>query len=108
MHGPWGSSSTPASSAWASAASASRSSSRTASQRSEEHTSELLSHVNLVCRLLLEKKKQIFDNALRDLAADLVRIGFRAKNIEPFSFQSERSPVADQSAQQTIATDLWD
>src|SRR5690242_21289822 len=27
------------------------------SQRSEEHTSELQSHVNLVCRLLLEKKK---------------------------------------------------
>src|SRR5690242_21039922 len=25
--------------------------------RSEEHTSELQSHVNLVCRLLLEKKK---------------------------------------------------
>src|SRR5690242_21761562 len=25
-------------------------------QRSEEHTSELQSHVNLVCRLLLEKK----------------------------------------------------
>src|SRR5438477_5111485 len=29
------------------------------SQRSEEHTSELQSHVNLVCRLLLEKKKHI-------------------------------------------------
>src|SRR6266480_6293562 len=28
--------------------------------RSEEHTSELQSHVNLVCRLLLEKKK--FEN----------------------------------------------
>src|SRR5690242_21371602 len=28
------------------------------SQRSEEHTSELQSHVNLVCRLLLEKKKK--------------------------------------------------
>src|SRR5690242_21291374 len=28
------------------------------SSRSEEHTSELQSHVNLVCRLLLEKKKQ--------------------------------------------------
>src|SRR4051812_49497555 len=28
-----------------------------ASFRSEEHTSELQSHVNLVCRLLLEKKK---------------------------------------------------
>src|SRR5690242_21460641 len=28
------------------------------SSRSEEHTSELQSHVNLVCRLLLEKKKE--------------------------------------------------
>src|SRR5690606_41850292 len=28
-------------------------------QRSEEHTSELQSRENLVCRLLLEKKKQI-------------------------------------------------
>src|SRR5260370_4634035 len=26
--------------------------------RSEEHTSELQSHLNLVCRLLLEKKKE--------------------------------------------------
>src|SRR6202041_92111 len=31
-----------------------------ANHRSEEHTSELQSHVNLVCRLLLEKKKQSF------------------------------------------------
>src|SRR5690242_21533512 len=30
-----------------------------AEPRSEEHTSELQSHVNLVCRLLLEKKKNI-------------------------------------------------
>src|SRR5690242_20808613 len=29
--------------------------------RSEEHTSELQSHVNLVCRLLLEKKKKQID-----------------------------------------------
>src|SRR5260370_19220706 len=28
-------------------------------RRSEEHTSELQSHLNLVCRLLLEKKKPI-------------------------------------------------
>src|SRR5690242_21485789 len=28
------------------------------SERSEEHTSELQSHVNLVCRLLLEKKNK--------------------------------------------------
>src|SRR5690242_20866994 len=30
-------------------------------ERSEEHTSELQSHVNLVCRLLLEKKKSSTD-----------------------------------------------
>src|SRR5260370_27918737 len=30
--------------------------------RSEEHTSELQSHLNLVCRLLLEKKKTIQSN----------------------------------------------
>src|SRR5260370_34168784 len=29
-----------------------------AANRSEEHTSELQSHLNLVCRLLLEKKKK--------------------------------------------------
>src|SRR5260370_26491073 len=29
-----------------------------AARRSEEHTSELQSHLNLVCRLLLEKKKK--------------------------------------------------
>src|SRR5260370_6561279 len=28
-------------------------------ERSEEHTSELQSHLNLVCRLLLEKKEQV-------------------------------------------------
>src|SRR5438477_10195769 len=32
--------------------------SRSLTERSEEHTSELQSHVNLVCRLLLEKKKK--------------------------------------------------
>src|SRR5260221_4072623 len=31
----------------------------TSSTRSEEHTSELQSHSDLVCRLLLEKKKSI-------------------------------------------------
>src|SRR6201986_5681661 len=33
---------------------------RGAATRSEEHTSELQSHLNLVCRLLLEKKKIYF------------------------------------------------
>src|SRR5438132_3082792 len=35
------------------------SSSLSSSRRSEEHTSELQSHSDLVCRLLLEKKKEI-------------------------------------------------
>src|SRR5690242_21237099 len=36
-------------------------------ERSEEHTSELQSHVNLVCRLLLEKKNAKCLRALRRL-----------------------------------------
>src|SRR5260370_11176744 len=36
--------------------------------RSEEHTSELQSHLNLVCRLLLEKKKK--STQVRDNEAD--------------------------------------
>src|SRR3989454_10294299 len=36
-------------------------------ERSEEHTSELQSPCNLVCRLLLEKKKKIYDiNSMYD------------------------------------------
>src|SRR2546430_3517216 len=35
-----------------------------ATQRSEEHTSELQSQSNLVCRLLLEKKKKITQNGV--------------------------------------------
>src|SRR5260370_22142365 len=41
----------------------------TTTSRSEEHTSELQSHLNLVCRLLLEKKKEAREkiaNVLRD------------------------------------------
>src|SRR5260370_8751505 len=34
-----------------------------ANGRSEEHTSELQSHLNLVCRLLLEKKKTLKDSS---------------------------------------------
>src|SRR5260370_27694477 len=41
--------------------------------RSEEHTSELQSHLNLVCRLLLEKKKAIL-MALQIKLASSVRI----------------------------------
>src|SRR5260370_14200200 len=37
-------------------------------RRSEEHTSELQSHLNLVCRLLLEKKKNKKNNLSVDTA----------------------------------------
>src|SRR5260370_24855209 len=36
-------------------------------ERSEEHTSELQSHLNLVCRLLLEKKKTTRSRAQDDV-----------------------------------------
>src|SRR5260370_13376920 len=36
--------------------------------RSEEHTSELQSHLNLVCRLLLEKKKKKYRDTSRSTA----------------------------------------
>src|SRR5260370_26408718 len=38
--------------------------------RSEEHTSELQSHLNLVCRLLLEKKKPYTGNGQTELYSD--------------------------------------
>src|SRR5260370_13114078 len=37
-----------------------------AANRSEEHTSELQSHLNLVCRLLLEKKKNTDNEVNKD------------------------------------------
>src|SRR5260370_26842840 len=45
--------------------------------RSEEHTSELQSHLNLVCRLLLEKKKK--------MALDLICIGDDSQDIHTLS-----------------------
>src|SRR5260221_6481664 len=41
--------------------------------RSEEHTSELQSHSDLVCRLLLEKKKTSMQNELRTHYHDITR-----------------------------------
>src|SRR5260370_18291234 len=41
--------------------------------RSEEHTSELQSHLNLVCRLLLEKKNKVCTNITNMSARSLAR-----------------------------------
>src|SRR5258708_31301305 len=40
--------------------------------RSEEHTSELQSPDHLVCRLLLEKKKQLYHHVSHDLQSPLL------------------------------------
>src|SRR5260370_28890712 len=40
-------------------------------KRSEEHTSELQSHLNLVCRLLLEKKKKQQNEAIEMVSVAL-------------------------------------
>src|SRR5260370_25295493 len=51
--------------------------------RSEEHTPELQSHLNLVCRLLLEKKKK-FNLLLQDEIATIAQSG-RALPVTAFS-----------------------
>src|SRR5260370_26876669 len=56
--GPASTSTKDSSSCWFETAACTRS-----STRSEEHTSELQSHLNLVCRLLLEKKKNTHRNS---------------------------------------------
>src|SRR5256886_11917004 len=45
-----------------------------AALRSEEHTSELQSQSNLVCRLLLEKKKKTTNTSLRTRISSLIRV----------------------------------
>src|SRR5260370_14230201 len=42
--------------------------------RSEEHTSELQSHLNLVCRLLLEKKKKKKKKTIKEVEEKKVSI----------------------------------
>src|SRR3954466_15460462 len=48
--------------------------------RSEEHTSELQSHDNLVCRLLLEEKKQRGNHSMRALHAPACHVADRARH----------------------------
>src|SRR5260370_18924802 len=51
--------------------------------RSEEHTSELQSHLNLVCRLLLEKKKICQAAANNDRDAPRDRQTSNGRSLEP-------------------------
>src|SRR5207249_6845598 len=53
--------------------SSSRAVARAARERSEEHTSELQSRFDLVCRLLLEKKKQRYDESTNATTSTYIR-----------------------------------
>src|SRR6266536_69943 len=56
-------------------------------RRSEEHTSELQSRVDIVCRLLLEKKKNIFaDKRPVLIGEDLSEANIRANVIDSVFF----------------------
>src|SRR5262249_58835770 len=60
--------------------------------RSEEHTSELQSLTNLVCRLLLEKKKKSADHRIRGYAGALQVTQGRQSDVHgPSSRQSPRA-----------------
>src|SRR6267142_6695926 len=50
------------------------------STRSEEHTSELQSHVNLVCRLLLEKKKNNVNQLLCIKKKKIIKQNIQSQN----------------------------
>src|SRR2546430_11126605 len=51
-------------------------------ERSEEHTSELQSQSNLVCRLLLEKKKNVYNaNVLRAIGVLCVTTSRQLKRV---------------------------
>src|SRR6266571_4575374 len=56
--------------------------------RSEEHTSELQSHVNLVCRLLLEKKNQKEDRGTRILI-NTARNGWSATHAAAYAVRAK-------------------
>jgi len=51
---------------------------------------------------------EVFDNGRRDVAADLVRLGFSQNNIIQFSVRNDTHPGTDPANKQTIANELWD
>src|SRR5256885_8666503 len=68
---------------------------RTSTRRSEEHTSELQSPCNLVCRLLLEKKKKKRSTALNLTCIHLDPLLSRAYEFYPINLAPDtRHPHA--------------
>src|SRR2546430_5532986 len=54
-----------------------------AASRSEEHTSELQSQSNLVCRLLLEKKKKILSCKGSEVIENIVQTSLLLRQCKP-------------------------
>src|SRR5256885_9350055 len=79
------------------------------SWRSEEHTSELQSPCNLVCRLLLEKKKKNIGTVLHNVALILSKCG-RHKASEPCYLRSliiyANQIVTDSADRQTVLNNV--
>src|SRR5260370_31576770 len=67
-------------------------------KRSEEHTSELQSHLNLVCRLLLEKKKKKRDNPKATVGKQIL---FAQTTTDLFNVK-EQDPVPELCAHPTL------
>jgi hypothetical protein len=51
---------------------------------------------------------EVFDNARRDISADLTRLGFAPGNVVQFSVRSDIHPGTELSDKQDIANQLWD
>src|SRR5207237_5631917 len=79
-------------------------------ERSEEHTSELQSHLNLVCRLLLEKKKTDtnYTNPRTSSARPLIDLSLAEDNLicsdrDKCSLQQTARPLTDKLARHDVS-----
>src|SRR2546430_3267153 len=82
---------------------------RAFSNRSEEHTSELQSQSNLVCRLLLEKKKIVYDTKMMRIPprnlADVLRARRKTLGMS-FSVLASRNCVPEPTVKLIYASKL--
>src|SRR2546430_11863181 len=76
--------------AWAKAQSSYNSCTSIWPRRSEEHTSELQSQSNLVCRLLLEKKKK--KQTLPDIYDNMITPDYQSESVQSRAY-SRREPI---------------
>src|SRR5256886_12485509 len=76
-------------------------------QRSEEHTSELQSQSNLVCRLLLEKKKYSESTAMTATAPSYWSVGMtHPPRSTQFPPRADRRPFSKSTRITAVARDM--